>query len=82
MKKCDCCGNSYERSFQVIMAGKSFTFDSFGCAVHRLAPSCDHCNCKIVGHGIEYDGHFFCCAHCASQEGVKGAVDHLRNKTA
>jgi hypothetical protein len=79
MKKCDCCGNTYERAFQVIMGGASFTFDSFECAIHRLAPSCTHCGCKILGHGVEASGSFFCRAHCASKEGVRGAVDHPRN---
>ncbi|MCU1378614.1 MAG: hypothetical protein JWN29_1597, partial [Acidimicrobiales bacterium] len=39
--------------------------DSFECAVHRMAPICEHCDCKVLGHGTEVDGHFYCCAHCA-----------------
>jgi hypothetical protein len=42
-------------------------FDSFECAVHRMAPICEHCGCKVLGHGAEVDGHFYCCAHCARQ---------------
>jgi hypothetical protein len=41
-------------------------FDSFECAIHALAPVCAHCQCRIVGHGMETDGKFFCCAHCAN----------------
>ena len=44
-------------------------------AIHALAPTCSHCDCKIIGHGVEKDGKFYCCAHCASQEGVKGLKD-------
>ena len=51
MDKCDACGNVYDKSFQVIAAGKTYTFDSFECAIHTLAPTCAHCGVRIVGHG-------------------------------
>jgi hypothetical protein len=36
-----------------------------------LAPTCNHCGCRILGHGAENEhGVLFCCAHCASEEGV------------
>jgi hypothetical protein len=77
MPKCEVCGNDYHRSFEVVAAGVTHVFDSFECAIHRLAPACRHCGCKIVGHGIEAaDGTLYCCAHCARLEGVHGAVDH------
>ena len=77
MAKCDVCGNDYARSFQVKTAdGKTHTFDAFECAIHRLAPKCDHCGCQIVGHGIEDEGTFYCCAHCAKMSGVDEAVDN------
>jgi hypothetical protein len=41
-------------------------FDSFECAIHAMAPVCEHCGCKIVGHGVQAGGRFFCCAHCAN----------------
>jgi hypothetical protein len=37
MAKCDVCGNNYDKSFEVRMAGKTYTFDSFECAIHKLA---------------------------------------------
>jgi hypothetical protein len=76
MAKCEVCGNDYQRSFQVVLSGRTHVFDSFECAIHRLAPICDHCGCKIVGHGMESDGRFFCCAHCAREEGALEMVDH------
>jgi hypothetical protein len=76
MARCEVCGNDYEKAFQVVMAGKTHTFDSFECAIHQLAPVCEHCDCKIVGHGIEADGSFYCCAHCAREAGVTAVVDH------
>jgi hypothetical protein len=51
------------------------TFDSFECAIHALAPRCAHCDCRIIGHGVEAKGKIFCCAHCAKHEGVKGLQD-------
>lgn len=76
MATCDVCGNDYPRAFQVVAAGKTYTFDSFECAIHRLAPPCEHCGCKIIGHGSESNGKFYCCAHCAQAEGVHGIVDN------
>jgi len=75
MPVCEVCGNDYDKAFQVIQAGRSHTFDSFECAVHALAPICDHCGCRIIGHGMEADGVFYCCAHCAAHSGVRGLDD-------
>ena len=67
MAKCEVCGNDYDKSFDVTAAGAKHTFDSFECAIHAMAPICEHCRCRIVGHGVEVEGQFFCCAHCARQ---------------
>lgn len=65
MAKCEKCGNDYQASFSVVMEGESHTFDSFECAIAVLAPSCTHCNCKIIGHGISKNGKTYCCEHFA-----------------
>ena len=75
MATCEVCGNDYDKAFQVILNDATHTFDSFECAVHALAPSCQHCGCRILGHGVETDGRMFCCAHCAEQSGATGLVD-------
>jgi hypothetical protein len=75
--KCEVCGNVYDKAFEVVMAGESHAFDSFECAIHALAPTCDHCGCKIIGHGVEANGSFYCCAHCATHEGVTGVEDRV-----
>ena len=75
MARCDTCGNEYDKTFQLTMDGNAHTFDSFECAIHMLAPSCTHCGCKILGHGIEAPGQFFCCAHCARKMDVQGVDD-------
>jgi hypothetical protein len=77
MARCDHCGNDYDKAFTVTMAGRTHTFDSFECAVHMLAPTCDRCECRILGHGIESDGHYYCCAHCAKASGVQGVRDRV-----
>ena len=75
MAVCEHCGNDYDKAFQVTKGGQTHTFDSFECAIAVLAPVCDHCQVRIIGHGLEAKGRFFCCAHCASQDGVHGMRD-------
>jgi hypothetical protein len=75
MAQCETCGNEYDKAFKVVLAGGSHTFDSFECAIQALAPTCNHCGCRILGHGVEADGAMYCCAHCASQEGVRKVRD-------
>ncbi|HEV8449008.1 MAG TPA: hypothetical protein VGQ44_19385 [Gemmatimonadaceae bacterium] len=81
MAICEVCGNDYEMSFQVVTAGQAHTFDSFECAIQKLAPVCEHCGCKVIGHGVEADGSFYCCAHCAHSEGADAIVDNAAHAT-
>src|SRR5262245_66343302 len=82
MQQCEVCGNDYYLSFEVITAGNRHVFDCFECAIHKLAPVCAHCECRIIGHGIEAQDTFFCCAHCAREAGVKGVIDHTLGEPA
>jgi len=75
MPQCETCGNDYDKAFEVVINGQAHTFDSFECAIQALAPTCDHCGCRILGHGIEAKGTCFCCAHCAAASGVVGVAD-------
>ncbi|MBK9259100.1 MAG: hypothetical protein IPM54_04630 [Polyangiaceae bacterium] len=75
MATCEVCGNDYDKTFDITMGGTKHTFDSFECAVHSLAPVCSHCQCRILGHGMEAHGKFYCCAHCAKQGGERGLQD-------
>jgi hypothetical protein len=75
MTPCETCGNTYDKSFQIVMGGASHTFDSFECAITALAPVCAHCSCKIVGHGVEASGTVYCCAHCARKSEVTELKD-------
>lgn len=76
MAVCDQCGNDYDKSFEIMTAGgEKRVFDSFECAITAIAPLCQHCNCAIVGHGLEADGSIYCCAHCARSDGVQAFRD-------
>jgi Rieske Fe-S protein len=78
MARCDVCGNDYDKAFSLTLAGgRSGTFDSFECAIHAMAPTCAHCGCKVVGHGVESQGTYYCCAHCARRAGVTGIDDRV-----
>ena len=75
MARCDLCGNDYDKAFTMTREGETRTFDTFECAIAMMAPQCSHCRCKIIGHGVESSGKFYCCAHCAKVAGVSGVRD-------
>ena len=75
MARCDVCGNDYDKAFQITQRGRTLTFDSFECAIHAMAPRCAHCDCRVIGHGIEAADKIYCCAHCARQAGVQDVAD-------
>jgi len=77
MRRCDVCGNEYDKCFEVHMHGYVYVFDSLECAIHAIAPTCAQCGCRIVGHGMEADGVFYCCAHCASIDGIDELEDRV-----
>ncbi|MCD6047337.1 MAG: hypothetical protein K0S08_984 [Gammaproteobacteria bacterium] len=75
MTACNLCGNQYDKLIEIKMGEHTYHFDCFECAIHKLAPSCNHCGCKIIGHGVEADPYYYCCAHCARQAGISGTKD-------
>src|SRR5262249_41939202 len=48
MARCEVCGNEYDKTFEVVKDRERHTFDSFECAIHALAPICEHCGCRII----------------------------------
>ncbi|HEY3054973.1 MAG TPA: hypothetical protein VGK31_03465, partial [Thermoanaerobaculia bacterium] len=72
---CDVCGNDYDKSFEVSGPRGRGTFDSYECAIHKLAPACAHCGCKVIGHGVEEGAKIYCCANCARLAGAKQVRD-------
>ncbi len=78
MEPCAACGNTYDRAFTVTTHdGRTHTFDSFECAIHVLAPTCEHCGVRVIGHGLQAGDRIFCCDHCAEASGVEGLKDRL-----
>ncbi|TMM16410.1 MAG: hypothetical protein E6G01_08325 [Actinobacteria bacterium] len=65
--RCEVCGNEYDKAFEVVSAGQRHVFDCFECAIHLVAPICERCGCKVIGHGAEVAGRFYCGAHCARE---------------
>jgi hypothetical protein len=45
MARCEVCGNEYDKTMEITREGETHTFDSFECAIHEMAPTCDHCGC-------------------------------------
>ncbi|HZJ70051.1 MAG TPA: hypothetical protein VFF36_03910 [Planctomycetota bacterium] len=74
---CEVCGNDYDRPLHVTLDGKAHVYDCFECAIHALAPICEHCGCRVIGHGVQDDGAIYCCAHCAQVSGVKELQDRV-----
>ena len=74
--RCEVCGNDYDKAFQGTRGGETRTFAAFECAIQAMAPRCAHCECRIIGHGLEADGAIYCCAHCARKSGE----DELRDR--
>lgn len=77
MAQCDVCGNDYDKSLEIDYRGENYDFDCFECAIEALAPECDHCGCRIIGHGFEAKGSMYCCAHCAGSDGHADFVDRI-----
>lgn len=75
MATCDTCGNEYDKTFTLNRGDTNGTFDSFECAIAAMAPVCNHCGCRILGHGLEADDRIYCCAHCARKSGHPELVD-------
>ena len=71
-----CAATYYDLAFQVVTASGTHTFDSFECAIQKLAPICEHCGCRIIGHGIAANDSFYCCAHCAHADGAERVCDN------
>jgi hypothetical protein len=82
MKVCEGCGNAYDKAFEVSIGGTTHVFDSFQCAIQALAPRCKHCKVPIIGQGMEARGQYFCCAHCARQDGISDVSDRAPDRGA
>ena len=67
--QCETCGNHYDKAFELVLDGQRHVFDSFECAIERVAPRCAQCNCRVIGHGVEEGDQIYCCRSCAAGKG-------------
>lgn len=75
MGRCVVCGHETPLSFTVSTGdGHSLVFDSFECAIDRLAPRCASCGIRIIGHVTVSDGSLFCGVHCSQLQGINSLV--------
>jgi hypothetical protein len=65
------------RSSLGVIVATSLEIEDLPSFLQCRLPRCDHCGCKIVGHGIESNGSFYCCANCAREKGERGARDRV-----
>lgn len=77
MPTCDHCGNEYDKTITIRSGEREHVFDCFECAIQMLAPTCETCGVRIIGHGLEANGAFFCCDHCAEKNGVTALRDRV-----
>lgn len=78
MAVCEQCGNDYDKAFTVNLSdGSEHTFDCFECAIERTAPRCENCGVRILGHGLEAEGRYFCCHSCAEKVGYPALKDRV-----
>ena len=82
MPTCEVCKNEYDQCFEVRQNHVTHVFDCFECAVHALAPRCQHCGVRVIGHGVEMAGLIFCGANCAENYGVHGFTDRIGDVVA
>ena len=75
MATCARCGNRYDRPLTILVESRRYTFDCFECAIAELAPVCESCGCRVIGHGVQADSVIYCSVHCAEQAGVVGLSD-------
>ncbi len=56
----------------------TYTLDSFEGAIHKLAPLCAHCGCRVIGHGVEAQGrHLLLCQLRANDRDARGGRSGL-----
>jgi hypothetical protein len=64
MRKCVTCGNEYDASFDILTGDETYSFNSFECAIAKLAPLCEGRSVKVIGHGLQSGDRYFSSDHC------------------
>ena len=66
-ERCEVCGKSEDRCFEVHLGGERHIFDSFECARNRLMPKCAFCGCLLLGLRLQVEDLLFCSYECAGE---------------
>jgi hypothetical protein len=53
--KCSVCQNEYDKTFKSLRTGRP-KYLTVSNAIAAMAPTCAHCSCRIIGHGVEQEG--------------------------
>ena len=69
--RCEVCGNSAGKCFEVHLGGEKHVFDSFECAMRAFRLHCVNCGCEIVGHGVQAGNRVFCSQQCAAEDSAR-----------
>lgn len=64
MTRCATCNREIDGSWQLSFYGGTLVFDSFECALQRLAGLCRSCGCPVLGHGFPTEVGLYCSAAC------------------
>lgn len=65
MPACATCGFDTNEPLSIRYHAISAEYCCFECAITPLAPICQHCRCKVIGHGAYGPkGEIFCCHYC------------------
>jgi len=75
MATCATCGREVGCAFQITIRGETLVFDSFECAIDRLAPHCPNCGSAITGHGYRAGSELFCGFRCREEARLDRRVD-------
>lgn len=76
MATCEVCGNDYDKAFEVSAAGARHVFGSFEWAIQAMAPVCEHCGCRVIGHGTEVDAVSCAVSTAPARSAVRPRPDH------
>jgi hypothetical protein len=80
--RCEVCGYVTRSGIRIIQGGVTHLFDSYQCAITRLAAECTHCGCRILGRPVEVHQRAYCSQECVvavPQPPVRVYPIHLRN---
>ena len=61
---CEICGCERINPMLVTIDDETHVFDTFDCAIERLAPRCRTCGRRVTGRGVHSHGAVYCCKHC------------------